>query len=35
LLADGSLQYIDDSLLFERAEGWRERIGADTGRNHD
>lgn len=35
LLADGSLQYIDEGLLFERAEAWRVRIGADTGRNQD
>jgi len=35
VLAEGSLQYIDEDLLFERAEAWRERIGADTGRNLD
>jgi 5-methylthioadenosine/S-adenosylhomocysteine deaminase len=35
VLADGTLQYIDEGLLFERAEAWRDRIGADTGRKLD
>lgn len=33
VLADGTLQYIDEDGLFERAEGWRQRIDADTGRS--
>lgn len=35
VLADGTLQYIDEGLLFERAEAWRDRIGTDTGRKLD
>lgn len=35
LLAEGSLQYIDEDAVLARAERWRERIEADTGRSID
>jgi 5-methylthioadenosine/S-adenosylhomocysteine deaminase len=35
LLAEGTLRYVDEHAVFERAEGWRLRIDADTGRSTD
>ncbi len=35
VLAAGSLRYIDEAALFERAEAWRLRIDADNGRSSD
>jgi 5-methylthioadenosine/S-adenosylhomocysteine deaminase len=35
VLADGMLQYIDEDAVLERADGWRQRIDADTGRSTD
>jgi len=35
VLAAGSLRYIDEAALFERAETWRLRIDADNGRSSD
>jgi len=35
VLAAGSLRYIDEAALFERAETWRLRIDADNGRSGD
>jgi 5-methylthioadenosine/S-adenosylhomocysteine deaminase len=35
VLAEGMLQYIDEDTVLERADGWRQRIGADTGRSID
>jgi 5-methylthioadenosine/S-adenosylhomocysteine deaminase len=33
VLSDGKLRYIDEDALFERADGWRQRIDADSGRS--
>jgi len=35
VLAAGSLRYIDEAGLYERAEAWRLRIDADNGRSSD
>jgi 5-methylthioadenosine/S-adenosylhomocysteine deaminase len=35
VLAAGSLRYIDEEALFERAEAWRLRIDADNGGSID
>ncbi|MDH4106198.1 MAG: TRZ/ATZ family hydrolase [Gammaproteobacteria bacterium] len=35
VLAEGALQYIDEDAVLERADGWRQRIDADTGRSID
>jgi 5-methylthioadenosine/S-adenosylhomocysteine deaminase len=35
VLAEGSLRYVDEAAVFERAEAWRLRIDADSGRSNE
>jgi hypothetical protein len=32
---DGTLRYVDEDAVLERAEAWRARIEAGTGRSED